>query len=347
MGTLVIDHQGCELSARNGVLHVAMPNGQDGRRVPIKYLDRVVLHSDTQLSSRTLCVLAENGVNLVALGGRGARQVAQISGTPHNDARRRWHQVLALSQPGTCAQFAHTLVLSKLRRQQATLRAIAAPRPDLRKPLHDAQQTLARIHQSLQPGPDAASGHARLDQLRGLEGAAAAAYFGAYFCAFAPALGTTGRNRRPPKDPVNATLSLSYTLLHAQATAACWSAGLDPALGALHTLSHGRAALACDLMEPYRPGIDRWVWELFKSGTLRAEHFGHDGGGACLLGKAGRAHYYSAWEQQSAVLQRSLLRYARAFARTLDQRHSQASDWAHLQSAHGDPFAGPETPLEP
>ncbi len=154
-------------------------------------------------------------------------------------------------------------------------------------------------------------------------------YFEAYFRAFAPSLGATGRNRRPPRDPVNAVLSLSYTMLYSQATAACWAAGLDPALGTLHTLSHGRAALACDLMEPYRPMVDLWVWELFRQGELRSEHFGHDGSGACLLGKAGRTHFYTAWEQQARQYQRRLLRYARAIDKAL--AHAGAEQvWAHL-----------------
>jgi CRISPR-associated protein Cas1 len=202
-------------------------------------------------------------------------------------------------------------------------------RPDLRKPLHNGQLRLSRILVTLQSA-DIHQTHT-LDQLRGLEGAAAAMYFEAYFSAFAPALGAIGRNRRPPRDPVNAVLSLSYTMLYAQATAACWAAGLDPALGALHTLSHGRAALACDLMEPYRPLVDQWVWQLFRDGQLREENFGRDGSGACLLGKAGRSHFYLAWEQQGHHLQRSLLRYARTLQKALMQA-STADAWAHLSA---------------
>ena len=257
MSTLYIDRQGSQLHIQTGVLHITTPDGKADRRLPVKYLDRVVLRTDTQLSSKVLCALAASGVNLIALGGRGGQQIAQITGTPHNDARRRWQQILTLSQPALCAQLANSIILSKVKRQKATLATLATQRPDLRKPMHDGQQRLSRILETLHT--TAQEGTHNLDQLRGLEGAAAAIYFEAYFSAFAPALGATGRNRRPPRDPVNAVLSLSYTMLYAQATAACWAAGLDPALGALHTLSHGRAALACDLMEPYRPQVDLWV----------------------------------------------------------------------------------------
>jgi len=330
MSTLYIDRQGSQLRIQTGVLHVITPNGEADRRLPLKYLDRVVLRTDTQLSSKVLCALAESGVNLIALGGRGGQKIAQISGSPHNDARRRWHQVLTLSQPEACVQLAKSIIQCKVKRQLATLNLMAAHRADLRKPLHNGQQRLGRILETLQS--EINDNTQTLDPLRGLEGAAAAMYFDAYFTAFAPSLGATGRNRRPPRDPVNAVLSLSYTMLYVQATAACWSAGLDPALGALHTISHGRAALACDLMEPYRPGIDLWVWQLFRDNTLRPEHFGHDGAGACLLGKAGRGHFYAAYEQQAHQYQRSLLRYARTFVKAMLPVNSQNA-WAHLSDS--------------
>lgn len=332
MSTLYIDRQGSQLHIHAGVLHITTPDGQADRRLPVKYLDRVVLRTDTQLSSKVLCDLADQGINLIALGGRGGQKIAQITGTPHNDARRRWQQVLTLSQPQFCAQVAHGIIQSKVKRQGATLAHIAAQRPDLRKPLHDGQKRLNGILGTLSAA--GSSGHT-LDQLRGLEGAAAAMYFEAYFSAFAPALGAIGRNRRPPRDPVNAVLSLSYTMLYAQATAACWTAGLDPALGALHTLSHGRAALACDLMEPYRPAVDLWVWHMFRNGQLRNEHFGRDGSGACLLGKAGRSHFYPAWEQQAHHHQRSLVRYARTMEKALTQAGTDKA-WAHLSDPSGD-----------
>ena len=332
MSTLYIDRQGSQLHIHAGVLHITTPDGQADRRLPVKYLDRVVLRTDTQLSSKVLCDLADHGVNLIALGGRGGQKMAQITGTPHNDARRRWQQALTLSQPPLCAQVAHGIVTSKVKRQRATLTGIATLRPDLRKPLHDGQKRLSGILGALSAAESSAH---TLDQLRGLEGAAAAMYFEAYFSAFAPALGATGRNRRPPRDPVNAVLSLSYTMLYAQATAACWAAGLDPALGALHTLSHGRAALACDLMEPYRPAVDLWVWNLFRDGQLRDEHFGRDGSGACLLGKAGRSHFYPAWEQQAHHHQRSLVRYARTMEKALTQAGTDKA-WAHLSDPCGD-----------
>ena len=169
MSTLYIDRQGSQLTVQTGVLHIATPNGEADRRLPLKYLDRIVLRTDTQLSSKVLCALADSGVNLIALGGRGGQKMAQITGTPHNDARRRWQQVLTISQPQACVKLAHGIIHSKVKRQRATLQHMAALRPDIRKPLFDGQQRLAGILATLQNADT--SSHS-LDQLRGLEGAA-------------------------------------------------------------------------------------------------------------------------------------------------------------------------------
>ena len=66
MGTLYIDRQGSQLNIQTGVLHITTPNGEADRRLPLKYLDRIVLRTDTQLSSKVLCALADSGVNLIA-----------------------------------------------------------------------------------------------------------------------------------------------------------------------------------------------------------------------------------------------------------------------------------------
>lgn len=327
MKTIYIHQKGTELSVSDGVLAIATAGAADKRRLPLAQIERIVLHTHTRLCSRVLCTLAAAGIPLVAFGGRRQQHLASLGGTPHNDARRRWRQTLQLNQPHICTQLACTILRTKLRRQCATLRALTAARHLLRRPVNDACKQLHAILAQLQ-SPTAATA-LTLDQLRGLEGAAAAAYFRVYFQAFAPALQASGRNRRPPRDPVNATLSLAYTLLYGLATNTCHTLGLDPALGALHSLAPGRAALACDLIEPHRPRVDLWVWHCFRNRQLRPEHFQHQPNGACLLGKSGRKHFYAAWQQTPAPrFQRLLLAHGRTLIRALEhtaQPHQQES----------------------
>jgi CRISP-associated protein Cas1 len=106
---------------------------------------------------------------------------------------------------------------------------------------------------------------AQVEELLGIEGNAARIYFGAFagMIKADEVTGTepqftfdfTGRNRRPPKDAVNALLSLAYSVLAKDLTLACYAVGFDPLLGYYHQPRFGRPALALDLMEPFRPLI--------------------------------------------------------------------------------------------
>ena len=120
----------------------------------------------------------------------------------------------------------------------------------------------------------------RIASLRGLEGAAAAAYFEALAEILPESLHFCGRNRQPPRDPINAVLSLTYTLLHAEAVLALYGTGLDPFIGFYHALNFGRESLACDLMEALRPQADRFVLTLFRQETLTTDDFSKTDG-AC------------------------------------------------------------------
>jgi CRISPR-associated protein Cas1 len=143
--------------------------------------------------------------------------------------------------------------------------------------------------------------------LRGVEGAASAAVYAALAVMFPPAYGFCGRNRRPPRDPANALLSLTYTLLHSEAVLAAHGAGLDPFVGFYHALDFGRESLACDLIEPLRPAADEFVLALIRNETLRADHFSIDAA-QCTIGKAGRSRYYEAVESLLEPCRRRLTR---------------------------------------
>lgn len=183
-----------------------------------------------------------------------------------------------------------------------------ASRADIRYPLIKATKILTGIIGQLREDTQDIT----LASLRGYEGAAAAAYFGGYVHLFADALNFTGRKKRPPPDPVNVCLSLGYTLLHYDAVRACHIVGLDPMLGFFHDVCFGRESLACDLMEPLRPLMDRWIWQLFKNKQLRPEHFSDDVGGRCQMNKVGRQVFYAYYESQAGPARRLLRSYAYA-----------------------------------
>ncbi len=154
--------------------------------------------------------------------------------------------------------------------------------------------------------------------LLGLEGGYAATYFGAYTTLFPPSLEFTKRVRRPPTDPVNALLSLCYTLLHYEAVREIEVIGLDPTIGFLHEFSYGRESLACDLVEAHRPAVDRFVWQMFRDRILTARDFSRESGGpGCYLTKEGRKKLFPLHEQHMKELRTGMVSDVRELARKI------------------------------
>lgn len=318
MTTLYIDRKGADIRWRDGALELRI-EGNSPRVVPGKLLDRIVLRAETYLTSTTLAALAQAGIGVIAHGGRGGQRIAHLLGAPAADCRVRIAQCQRVSDEPWAAAVARHLVLQRLRGQARVLREALAFRHDLRKPLSDA---LAAVEASRVKALDAE----HRATLRGLEGAGAAAFFRGYTHLFATTLAFQARRRRPPPDPVNACLSLGYTLLHAQAVQACWANGLDPMVGFLHLPCHGRESLACDLVEPWRAFVERWVWRQFADRHLRHEHFGRDGAGACLIGKAGRAQFYESIDPLQQRCGKGMRQQAKVLARALGRAANVPSD---------------------
>ncbi len=105
----------------------------------------------------------------------------------------------------------------------------------------------------------------------------------------------TGRNRRPPKDPVNALLSLSYTLMIAEVRQHVIGFGFDPALGFLHQDVPGRESLVLDVAELFRAGVDGFVLQCLEQKLFTPKSFYYRDQTGCLLSKQARADYFRAW----------------------------------------------------
>jgi CRISPR-associated protein Cas1 len=310
MTTLYLDRRATRLQLEGRALAIYVEDQRQGT-VPLQLLESVVMRSAVTLESSLLARLADAGVGVVAFGGRNAAKLALMHGRSHNDGARRVGQYRRFDDASWRLAWARRLVCGKLRRQQRLLTEALSARPDQRLVLTKGGD---QLRQARRRAADPTV--LRVDTLRGIEGAAAAAYFKAFGSLLAASLGFSGRNRRPPRDPVNAALSLGYTLLHYEAVRACYGAGLDPIIGYYHELDFGRESLASDLIEPLRPLVDGWVWMLFRERRLRDEHFSR-ADGACLLGKTGRQHFYAGWEVFARPHRRLLRRICRKLAADL------------------------------
>ena len=291
MSTLYLDRKDLMVKL-DGHTMALYENDNKRGTVPFHLLSKIVVRGNIQLESRLLCALSEHKVDVLFLSGRNSAHRTMAFSHTHNDVKRKLAQLAMFFDKEGMFELSRQLVIAKITKQQQFLQRAMDKRADLRKPLYTALMSLEIIYNKLDALDKTNSTTA---QLRGFEGSAAAQYFSAYTRLFAPSLEFNHRKRRPPTDPVNACLSLGYTLLHFEAVSACHMAGLDPLVGVYHEPAIGRESLACDLIEPLRPRLDALVWSLFRDRLLRKEHFSFEQG-RCLLNKTGRKIFYAEYE---------------------------------------------------
>ena len=160
--------------------------------------------------------------------------------------------------------------------------------------------------------------------LLGTEGQAAALYFSQFgrmlkACVPGREFDFKTRNRRPPRDPVNALLSFAYAMLLKDCFSALCTVGFDPYFGFYHASRHGKPSLALDLMEEFRAVIaDSVVLTLINNGTLRPKDF-LTWREACQLTDEGRKRFFRAYEQRKAtVVTHPVFGYKMAYGRMLE-----------------------------
>lgn len=238
--------------------------GKDGmQQARLVDTSHVALFGNVSLSAQATRTLAERGIP-VLLFSYGGWFSARIVGLDGKNVELRIAQHRAADEPTFCLELARTIIASKIRNARTMLRRNHAE-PD---------SALLKQLEAYAKDAERAEG---LPSLLGIEGSAARAYFGAFsgmFRASGLEFSLEGRNRRPPKDPVNALLSFVYALLVKEIVLACTVAGLDPLRGFYHQSRFGRPSLALDLMEELRPILgDSVVIGVLNNGIVDASDF--------------------------------------------------------------------------
>lgn len=288
MGTLYIDKGGYEIRLDGNSIAFYLNGRRDGV-VPVNPLKRVIIAGRCSVDTKVFHRLAEMGVQVVMLTGRALHFRCIVQGRLHNNGIIRFRQYERASDPEFTISVSTQLVNRKIENQIRLLEEAITERPDCRKPLFEGIGRLLQIKEKI------LTIRPHIDSLRGYEGTASSAYFTAYSSLFPGSLGFSGRNRRPPRDPVNAMLSLCYTLLYGEITTEIYIAGLDPTIGFYHGFEYGRDSLSCDIQEPFRPEVDRFVWKLFREGIFTKRDFISEKGGVYLKKKS-RSGFYPCYE---------------------------------------------------
>ncbi len=274
--TLVVDRRGAslELAARN-VIVLREPD-QAPTRIGVRALSSVLLHGEVSLSTGVLRALAENGVSLVTLPVRGARSAAGFTIPSLRLPLLRHAQHRACADPPRRLEIARRCVLAKIEAQRATLSACGCT-----------------AESATYVGEVAAA--STIPALMGCEGASAREYFHAWGAAWRSPWRFIGRNRQPPRDPVNAMMSLGYTLALSGVERQLGRLGLDLQIGFLHGIARDRHSLALDVLEASRPAVDLWIWTLCREGAIVPEQFTDSPQEGCRLDKDGRQSFYRDW----------------------------------------------------
>lgn len=228
-----------------------------------RLVGRVLLWRGAGLTTPALRLLLEHGID-VAFFSRG-RYLGAVTPPLSTGVVLRLAQARRYFDPVFSLEIARSLIRDKCQGQVDLLRDVRA---------RGGSPALTPAIESLEAVTETVMGASDFDRLRGIEGAAARTWFEAFASLVPPPLTFSGRSRRPPRDPVNAMLSLGYMLLTHEVNADVQARGFDPRLGFFHTLRAGRPALALDLIEPWRsPLIDRMVLTLLRRRQFAAEDF--------------------------------------------------------------------------
>jgi len=283
---LYVQEQGAYVGKSRNSL-IIKKSGEQLARTSLKNVSQLVLCGNISISAQTIHLLCQAGVPVVHLSS-GHWFYGITHGITLKNAFARSAQFRECNNEQKCLIFAKAVVTAKGTNQRTLLRRNASGIPQ--RPLEDMAEILPKIENANS-----------VEQLLGLEGNLAAHYFSHFQYMLKPrdfdaCWEFKNRNRRPPKDPVNAMLSFGYALLAKECTVALLAEGLDPWWGLYHKPRHGRPSLALDMMEEFRPlVVDSAVISAINTGMLTASDFTRSKA-ACILTPKGRKAFIRAYE---------------------------------------------------
>jgi CRISP-associated protein Cas1 len=295
LNTLYVTTQGAYLSREGETVQVRVEK-KTLLQVPIHTLAGIVCFGQVSCSPFLLGLCAERGVGVSFLTEYG-RFLARVQGPVSGNVLLRREQYRWADDPDRSAGVARSILVGKIANSRTVLRR--ALRDHGTKPGADSLENASnRLRCSL----DQLQSSASLNVLRGIEGDAAGTYFSVFdhlITARKDAFQFRERSRRPPLDNVNCLLSFAYTLLMHDVRSALESVGLDPAVGFLHRDRPGRAGLALDIMEEFRPVIaDRLVLSQLNLGSIKGSGFVRAETGGVLMKDHTRKDFLVAYQKR-------------------------------------------------
>jgi len=287
MAVLYVTQPGAEIRKRGARLHVEW-QGQVLTALPLRSVERLVCLGPVQLTAAATRLLLQARIPVLFCSGRGHYYGTLSAGS--EDVEVLLLQLQRYQDQAFRVRVAQALVGAKIRHQQRLLRRQTRNHPN---PV--LTHTADRLSQWLEGLP----GRASVAEVMGVEGQASALYFSVFgHCLRQEGITFTDRTRRPPRDPVNALLSLGYMLVLGEVLSTILAQGLQAGIGFLHEVSRRRPALALDLLELARqPIVDRLTLSLFNRGVLTPDDFSPHADGGVRLKEESLKRYLHFYER--------------------------------------------------
>ncbi len=256
-------------------------------QIPDFKVDRVLVFGNVQITTQAMAFLLDNGIEVSFLSFYGKYR-GRLTPVESKNAQLRIQQYKKHLDEEFRASFSKALVAAKLYNGRALIMRYARNHPEIN--MSGDTEAMEGCIQKLEK-------KCTLKSFMGIEGAAAAIYFKAFGKILRKKLKFKSRQRLPPKDPVNALLSLGYTLIGNEMYSQLSAIGCDPYVGFFHSIRYGRPSLALDLIEPFRHAvIDRFTLYLINNSVITEKDFDGKVNEGVLLNNSSIKRYFKEYE---------------------------------------------------
>jgi CRISPR-associated protein Cas1 len=263
---------------------------------PTNILEGIVCFTYASPSPKTIEMCSDRGIPITIMSPSG-RFISSINGPIKGNVLLRRDQFRYADDEGFCICISKNITWAKIHNSIILLkRGLKDHKDKINKDV--VERSICGLKRSLDSIGNATS----MNQLRGIEGDAAKIYFQALDELILRNKGIffiSGRNRRPPRDPMNALLSFFYSVLTNEVSSSLQASGLDPYVGFMHTDRPGRPSLALDIVEELRSSeVDRFLLKAVNLGQIDMGDFTESEAGGCFLNDAGRKKMIKLWHSE-------------------------------------------------
>lgn len=287
MSILYLTEQGTSLHV-SGKRYILLKQKDKKLDIPDFYIERIFLVGNIQLTTQAIKHILSHGIPCTILSVHG-KYYGSLQGYASGNVFLRICQYERYLDNDFRLALTKQFVRGKIRNHISQMKAFAYKNEQKYHSIENCVDKLETLYASIQTCKDQ-------NRLLGIEGSSSKYYFSSFRLMVYPPYIFINRNRRPPKDPVNALLSLTYTMINSEILSFLYGSGFDPYIGFLHGLSYNRPSLSLDVIEEFRATMNFFVLLLMQRSKLTISMF-EKNKESVLLNEEGRNLYFLEYEK--------------------------------------------------